>query len=243
MPDVNNLNTDRFYQEKRKSTVQGASSKISLGASQLRKDPSYTFFLIDRSGSMGRYTQKVIDAYEASIDNLRKSASAKTGAHFITTALFNDSYEIIQEIVKLHPVKGKDGIIPLVEGQPPAGNFYPTGTTALYDCLYEALDTMLQILNLTANQGVVPRLNIALISDGEDNMSTRDTSALRGIITQLRQEEFLKVSVVIGLLDDRFTADMLEEIRQTTGFEKSVSISSSAQDFRRAFLEASSLIR
>lgn len=236
-------NTSRFYQEKSKTTIQGASRKVSFDASKLRTDPSYTVFLIDKSGSMGRYTQKVIDAYEASIDNLRKSASTKTGSHFITTALFNDSYEVIQELVKLSPVKGKDRIIALKEGQPPEGNFYPIGTTALYDCLYEALDSMLQVMNIAADQGVMARLNIALISDGEDNMSKRDPSALRDIIQQLRQEEFLKVSVVIGLLDDKFTEDMLEEIRRNTGFERSVSISSSAKDFRRVFLEASSLIR
>ena len=102
---------------------------------------------------------------------------------------------------------------------------------------------MLQVLNIAADQGVMARLNIALISDGIDNMSKRDPSALRDIIKQLRQEEFLKVSVVIGLLDEKFTAEMLEEIRQNTGFERSVSISTSAKDFRRVFLEASSLIR
>ena len=236
-------NTSSFYQAKSKVTIQGAPGKVSFDASKVKGEPSYTVFLIDKSGSMSKYAQAVIDAYEASIDNLRKSASTKRGRHFITTALFNDSYEVIQELVKLSPVKGKDGIIPLKEGLPPAGNFYPSGPTALYDCLYEALDSMLQVLNIAADNGVMARLNLALISDGEDNMSQRSTEALREIIQQLRAEEFLKVSVVIGLLSDNFTAEMLEDIRQKTGFERTVSISTAAKDFRRVFLEASSLIR
>ena len=242
MPDISKINTGRFYQAKGKVTIQCTSRKISFDVSKIKTDPSYTFFMLDKSGSMSKYAQAVIDAYETSIDNLRKSASTRNGSHFITTALFNDSYEVIQELVKLSPVKGKDGIISLKEGLPPDGNFYPSGTTALYDCLYEALDSILQILKLTADQGVIPRLNIALISDGEDNMSQRDNSELRKIIKQLRNEEFLKVSVVIGLLSKDFTEEMLEDIRRKTGFERSVSISTAEKDFRRVFLEFSSMV-
>ena len=203
--------------------------------SSLRRDPDWTFFLIDNSGSMVKHTQKVIDAYETSIDNLRRMPRTKMGCHFITTALFAEDLAVIQEFEKLHPVKGKDGIIPLVEGQPPAGNFYPTGRTALYDCLYEVLDSMLQIVNLTTDQGILPRLNIVLFTNGKDNCSVRNRETLKEVIEQLSIEEFLRVSLVVGILDDDFTADDLETLRQDIGFMRSISIGRNSEDFARDF--------
>ena len=115
---------------------------------RLKYEPVYTLFLIDRSGSMVRHTQEVIGVYDAAIDVLRKRPAAKRGSHFITTVLFSEDLEVIQELEKLSPKKGKDRIIDLKEGLPPEGNFYPSGRTALYDCLYEALGNMLQVLNI-----------------------------------------------------------------------------------------------
>ena len=227
----------KFYQAKTGSGNQGLDFK------KLKTDPSYTVILIDKSGSMSSYTDQVIDGYNYVIDSLRESKSTRDGAHFITTVLFSDDYEIVQEMVKLSRRKGMDKIIPLTAGEAPDGNFYPLGPTALYDCLYDALDSMGQILDIAKDNKVYPQLNIALISDGLDNVSTRKSQAVRDIIARLRAEEYLKVSVVLGLLDDKFTEDMLEDLRTTLGFERSFSLSKSAKEFRRVFKEMSMLIR
>ena len=203
--------------------------------SSLRHDPDCTFFLIDNSGSMVKHTQKVIDAYEASIDNLRRRPSTKMGCHFITTALFAEDLAVIQEFEKLNPVKGRDKLIPLVEGLPPEGNFYPKGRTALYDCLYEVLESMLQVVNLTADQGFIPRLNIVLFTNGKDNCSVREREALKEVIERLSLEEFLMVSLVVGILDDDFTADDLKTLRQDIAFRHAISVDRNSEDFARYF--------
>ena len=226
----------KFYQAKTGSANQSQDFK------KLKTDPSYTVILIDKSGSMSSYTDEVIEGYNFVIDSLRNSKSTREGAHFITTVLFSDDYEIIQEMAKLSRTKGKDKIIPLTAGEAPNGNFYPLGTTALYDCLYDALESMLQILDIARDNGFYPKLNIALISDGEDNVSVRKPESVRDIIMKLRAEEYLKVSTVLGLLDDKFTEDMLERLRKTLGFESSFPLSKSSKEFRRVFKEMSMLI-
>ena len=240
------LNLDKLFansnignkNSKRKTSPRTSKSEKF---SSLRTDPTYTVVLVDESGSMYDYAEQVIQGYEIMLDNFRKSSSTKRGAHYITLALFAEEYEVLQEAEKLSPVKGKDNVILLRKGQKPAGNYNPDGMTALYDCLYDAFGDILQVMKEMEAQGVRPRLNVALISDGEDTMSQRDPTDLRNIVRTLKKEEYLKRSVVLGLLDKGFTEDKLEKIRSDIGFDNAISLNKSAKEFRRAFLEASNI--
>lgn len=234
------LNLNDLFKNKSKSKTTTTPTKPRRkpeGYTGLRTDPTLTVVLVDESGSMDSYTDKVVEGYEIMVDNFRKSSSTKRGAHFIALAKFAEEYEAIQAPAKLSPVKGKDSIIMLKGGV----NYSPAGLTALYDCLYVAFDEILAEMKEMEEQGVRPRLNIALISDGEDTMSERDPSELRDMVRTLKREEYLKRSVVLGLLDDKFTEDMLEKIRDNIGFDKAISLNKSAKEIRRAFLEASTI--
>ena len=218
-----------------------AVKRTSKGFGRLTRDPLYTVVLIDESGSMENYADRVIEGYEIMIDTFRKSAITKQGAHFVTLAKFAEQFNILQEAEKLSPVKGKDNIILLRKGQKPDGNYSPYGMTALYDCLYEAFVDILQVIKEMESQGVRPRLNIALISDGEDTQSSRDPSELRSIVHKLKTEEYLMRSVVLGLLDEKFTEAALEKIRSDIGFDEAISLNKSAKEIRRTFVIASTI--
>ena len=213
----------------------------SKGLGRLTRDPLYSVVLIDESWSMENYADRVVEGHEIMIDTFRKSAITKQGAHFITLAKFAEQYDVLQEAEKLSPVKGKDNVMLLRKGQKPDGNYCPYGMTALYDCLYDAFGDILQVMKEMEAQGVRPRLNIALISDGEDTMSNRDPSDLRSIVRNLKTEEYLMRSVVLGLLDDKFTEAELEKIRADIGFDEAISLSKSAKEIRRTFVIASTI--
>lgn len=220
---------------------RAATRSDPKGFVRLKRDPLYTVVLIDESWSMENYADRVIEGHGIMIDTFRKSAITKQGAHFITLAKFAEKYEVLQEAERLSPVKGKDNIMLLSKGQKPDGNYCPYGMTALYDCLYDAFGDILQVMKEMEAQGVRPRLNIALISDGEDTMSNRDPSDLRNIVRKLKTEEYLMRSVVLGLLDDKFTEAALEKIRSDIGFDEAISLSKSAKEIRRTFVIASTI--
>lgn len=249
------LNLTKFNEEKKKgklrdrAILQSTERKIEeLVENEL--ESSFTFILVDESLSMRPYAQNVAKGYEIMIDNLRSSNSTKQNVHFITLAAFAKDYRVIQESEKLSLQKGKDKIVTLKVGQPPEGNYFPDGITALYDCLYEALNSIIKINELLNSQGLYPKFNIALISDGEDVASARDPKILKDLMLQLRESGTLNSSVVLGLLDKSFTQEKLNNIKNTIGFESAIRLekddlagqsSEQAKKMRRAFKEASQI--
>lgn len=233
------LNLDKYFagnNNKSNSKRRTETPRKSQQFTGLRTDPTYTVVLVDESGSMSNYVDQVVEGYEIMLDNFRKSAVTKKDAHYITLAVFAEEYNVLQEVEKLSPVKSKDNVMKLCAGQ----NYNPVGMTALYECLYNALWDILNVMKDMEAQGVHPRLNIALISDGDDTMNG-DPQKVRNIVLKLKKEEYLARANVLGLLDKKFTKEKLEEIRSNLGFDMAIPLDKSAKDFRRAFLMASTI--
>lgn len=164
---------------------------------------------IDRSGSMMRYRQDMIQCL---LDFKNALSDSKDSNEILVARVdFDDSidasgYKNIQEFDT---------------------NYAAGGCTAMYDAIMEGSKKMLEYRQYLRDQGVRVKCVFAIFSDGYDNESSVSMSAARQAVEHLNDLEITTAFISFG-------SDAKNEA-QKLGFMNLLEVGSSASELRRAF--------
>ena len=115
-------------------------------------------FILDRSGSMQAMVEPAISGFNRL---LREQQQVPGHARF-TLVLFDDQYELPFHSVPIEEVVELD-----------TGTFVPRGSTALLDAIGRTIDELGKALSNTPAADRPDQVIIAILTDGEENASTR----------------------------------------------------------------------
>ena len=113
-------------------------------------------FILDRSGSMSGLESDTIGGFNALIDKQKR----ESGECVVTTALFDDKYELLHDRVALYAVR------PITQKE-----YFVRGSTALLDAIGRTLDKTRNAQANTAQSGRAEKVVFVIITDGQENAS------------------------------------------------------------------------
>ncbi len=122
----------------------------------MKKDLTELIFILDRSGSMGGLESDTIGGYNAM---LKKQMEAE-GAAFVTTALFDDEYELLHDRINLKGVK------PISDKE-----YFVRGTTALLDAIGKSIQKIVNVQRNTSDDEKAEKVLFIITTDGLENAS------------------------------------------------------------------------
>jgi hypothetical protein len=126
----------------------------------MRQDESEIWMILDRSGSMGSIHAGTVEAFNTYLARQQ----AEPGTARFTLRQFD------HEVIVTHD------LVPLPELTPMAlADFEPRGSTALYDALGQAIDDLGHCLAAMPEAERPGNVVMAILTDGEENASTRYT--------------------------------------------------------------------
>lgn len=156
----------------------------------------------------------VIYSYNEMIKAL--SASKAADSIVMSTILFNESSDIRHGYLLLSDVPQLD-----------TNSYSPGGMTALHDAILDACTGAVAYSQILRNNGIRTKVVIAVLSDGEDNMSKHSEAHVRTVTDDLvRQEVYTLAFVYFG--------NNGEGIAKKLGFPNVLTFGTSAHDFRLA---------
>lgn len=164
---------------------------------------------IDCSGSMYKYSSDMIKCLNEFKDALKDSKEA--GDILIARANFEDD-------VSIGGYKSIDEF---------DTSFSDGGCTAMYDCIVQGSQKMLEYRKYLRDQGVRVKCVFSIFSDGYENGSSVDVSMARRAVENLNNEEITTAFISFGN-DAQIEAKKL-------GFKNLLTVGSSASELRRAF--------
>lgn len=192
-------------------------------------DVTIVSILLDASLSMKTFEAVVRDAYDKFIKSLQGSKTA--GSILVSNRTFATRQDI------LHGFKKVEEITPIGKDYRATG-----GSTALYDCLIDAL-TGIKAYSKSLNQnGVRTKCIVCVFSDGDDNDSVKASAKEIKVISDdlLKSEMFYLVYV--GYKQDP-NMDF-KPVADAVGFPNVLSIDATESEIRRTVdLVSKSIIR
>jgi len=130
-------------------------------------------FVLDRSGSMHGLVSDTIGGFNALIEKQKK----EPGACVVTTALFDDRYELLHDRVPLASIR------PMTERE-----YFARGNTALLDAIGRTIDKIVRALHGIVEEARSKKVLFVIMTDGLENAS-REYSAARIRDMVSRQQE------------------------------------------------------
>ena len=147
-------------------------------------------FIIDKSGSMGGLERDTIGGFNSML-NKQKGLE---GECRITTALFNNDYQLLHDRIDMAAVS------PLTEEDYQVG-----GSTALIDAIGITLDKIHNAQKNTAESHRAEKVIFVIITDGEENASREYTSdKIKARIEEKKDKEGWEF-IFLGANIDTFT--------------------------------------
>ncbi|MBR5913938.1 MAG: VWA domain-containing protein [Selenomonadaceae bacterium] len=146
-------------------------------------EPVQIICILDRSGSMQSLTEDVIGGYNSFLEKQKK----ESGTAEVTTILFDDKYEKIEDAVNLNDAKNLTSEI-----------YYARGNTALMDALGK---TIMETLGTMAKENICPakrRVLVMIMTDGLENASTEYSKAKIKSMIEATTKEYNWNYVFIG---------------------------------------------
>jgi len=182
---VNNLNA---------TTIAGAQGTT---VDDLAGDEATLYVrVIDRTGSMQRFQQVVIEAGNEQIDALKGSKASDS--ILMSTWVFNERSTLLHSYVAL------DNAVKLDKN-----NYDPDGMTALYDAVLDATTSAVAYAQTLRDAGIRVKVVIVIVSDGEDNSSRNTVAKVKTVVTDLLKQEIYTVAfVAFGTEGKRIAAEM-----------------------------------
>ena len=196
-------------------------------------EPVFFLVAIDASGSMEPFRDEVINSHRFMLDPLRESAKCRMRSLFVSQYTFAEQPKPLSEVTKLS-ADGRDSVALLDHA-----NYVPDGRTALYKTIYQLCQEMAADLDSCYVSGFAASFDIAVITDGKDNIGGVDLNDLRLLINDFRGRGHLRSAAVLGLISKEFSKENLEAIRAALGFDQAVSLTRDPREIRRAFVLAS----
>jgi Mg-chelatase subunit ChlD len=126
----------------------------------MNKPHSEIVFILDRSGSM----QSMVEAAISGFNRLLREQQQVPGSARFTLVLFDDQYESPIHSVPIAEVVELD-----------TSTFVPRGSTALLDAIGQTIDELGDKLASTPEAERPSQVIIAILTDGQENASTRYT--------------------------------------------------------------------
>lgn len=139
----------------------------------MKQDLTELVFILDRSGSMSGLESDTIGGYNALMEKQKRLAGEAT----VTTALFDDRYELLHDRIPLR------GVLPITERE-----YFVRGSTALLDAIGTTIDKIASAQRNTAESERAAHVMVVITTDGLENAS-REYSAERVKSMIERQKE------------------------------------------------------
>ena len=134
-----------------------------------KKNEMDVVFILDKSGSMGGYENDTIGGYNSYLDKVKKKKSKV----YVTTVLFNNDYELLNEREDISKVNY------LTEDDYRVG-----GTTALYDAIVKTIEKI--------DKYKSDKILFVITTDGLENASTEyNKNTIKRIIEKHKNIEFI----------------------------------------------------
>lgn len=161
-------------------------------------------FILDRSGSMNSLKEDAVGGYNNLIEELKKLDDNI----FVTTVLFNNEKDIIQDRISIKDIKGMD-----VE------DYCPSGSTALLDAIGSTIDYFLDIYEKEGN----PKKTLFYITtDGMENSSVEYTyKMISRMIKNLEKDTFKFHFIASGINEQEVGLKMGMNLKNITKVEAS----------------------
>lgn len=160
-------------------------------------------FILDKSGSMSGLESDTIGGFNSLLEKQKDGL----GEVFVTTVLFNDDYQLLQDHVSIHEVS------PLT-----SDDYFVGGTTALLDAIGKTIHDLIKVQKRRGRKHAAKKVMIVIITDGLEN-SSREYSfrKIKELISTEQEKygwEFLflganidaaKVAGDVGIREERAT--------------------------------------
>lgn len=130
-------------------------------------------FILDRSGSMGGLEKDTIGGFNAMLDKQKQ----EKGQARVTTALFDNSYELLHDRLDLqavNPISDQD--------------YFVRGSTALLDAIARSVLKVDSVMKATAEPYRPDKVLFVIITDGMENASHRFTAQQVQALVNARRE-------------------------------------------------------
>ena len=118
-------------------------------------------FVLDKSGSMLCLAEDTIDSY----NSLLKEQKNEDGECIVSTVLFNGNTRVLHDRVNIKDVE-------MLTSE----DYYPIGSTALYDAVCSTIDKIGVELSNTPEDEKPSRVMFVIITDGQENSSSKFTA-------------------------------------------------------------------
>lgn len=130
--------------------------------------------ILDRSGSMGTIIDDAIGGFNEFIDEQKKLEGEAT----MTTALFDDKYDLLYDNVPLKEVKKFD-----------RETWSPRGLTALYDAIGKTINTVRENHKKLKKDERPDKVLVCIVTDGMENHSKEYTNdQIKNLINECEKE-------------------------------------------------------
>lgn len=133
-------------------------------------------FIIDKSGSMAGLESDTIGGFNATIKKQKKDKKSKA---YVTTILFNSSFEMIHDRIELSNIKSME-----------ESDYEVGGSTALLDAVGETIEHIKNIHKYARPEDVPSKTLFVIITDGMENSSHKyNNSQIKSMISTMREEK------------------------------------------------------
>ncbi len=167
----------------------------------MKKGLTEIVFILDRSGSMGGLESDTIGGF----NSMLAKQKVVEGEALLTTALFDDRYELLHDRIDIRAVN------PITEKE-----YFVRGSTALYDAMGKTIQKISAAQEHTDEDYRAEKVMFVIITDGLENASRRFTSATVKALVEQQKEKFgwefiflganidaVEVANQVGILADR----------------------------------------
>jgi uncharacterized protein YegL len=145
--------------------------------------------ILDRSGSMEPLTRDTIGGF----NNFLKEQQEVPGEAVLTTVLFNNTYKLLHDRVDIKKVK------PMTNKE-----YVASGGTALLDAMGKTITDIGVKLHNTSENERPSRVIVFVITDGEENSSTKYTNEKIKQMVELQKNTYSWEFIFLGANVDAF---------------------------------------
>ncbi len=140
----------------------------------MKKDLVELVFILDRSGSMSGLENDTIGGFNSLISKQKK----EKGEAIVTTALFDNTYELLHDRFNLNDIN-----------EMTEKDYYVGGTTALLDAMGITISKTMSAYKNIAEEKRPEKVMIIITTDGFENASREyDYSKVKSLITQTKRD-------------------------------------------------------
>ncbi|HWQ76543.1 MAG TPA: vWA domain-containing protein [Syntrophomonas sp.] len=127
----------------------------------MKKELTELVFILDRSGSMAGLESAAISSFNSMLQKQQQ----EPGEAIVTTALFNDEYELLHDRSDLKDIRSLT-----------AQEYYARGNTALLDAIGKTIRKIAAARRQTDGDEITAKVIVVIITDGKENASLEYSS-------------------------------------------------------------------